>query len=145
MAGRKPIPYAAYKPLGMKDEAWRQIIEAWRNGLSDREAAFMASEATGVYIKESELKEMVEADPDLERLRDDLGSQLLSRAKMNVADAINANDKTMTRWLLEKKSPNEYASKSAIAFEGAVVELTIEEKQKMVDEFLSNLGGKDGE
>lgn len=140
-----PKPKAEYgglKPPLMKIAVWNRIIEAWRNGMSDREAAFYASEISSVHIKESDLKEMMEENPEIEDLRNNLQDSLMSKAKLNVAEAIDGKNMAMTRWLLERKRADEYSTKSAVAFEGAVVELTIEEKKKKLDEMMKDFGNE---
>ena len=54
--GRKAIPYRKLKPHGLSDNAWAEIVYAWENGLSDREASFRACRDGDTYITEAELK-----------------------------------------------------------------------------------------
>lgn len=138
--GRPKVPYRGLKPKEMRDSVWVRIVEAWKNDLSDREAAFYASEISDVHIKESDIKEMLHDYPEIEELKLNLQDGLITKAKMNVSDYVEAKDKSMTKWLLERKRAEEYSTKSAVAFEGAVVELTIEEKRKKLDDMLKDFG-----
>lgn len=135
---RKSVSYRGLKPDNMRESVWNRIIEAWRNGLSDREAAFYASEISSTYIKESDIKQMIEDDPDIGMLRDNLVSGLLSKAKMNMAEALESGDMSATKWYLDRKGADEFSTKSAIAFEGAAIELSIEDKAKALDKLMED-------
>ena len=129
------IAYNALRPKGVNVKAWNQIIESWENGLSDREAAFRASKF-GDPIKESTIKEWMSENPDISRLRDYLHSDLVSRARLNIAKEIASGNVAVSKWYLERKKADEFSTKSAVAFEGAVAELTIEEKEKKLLEMM---------
>ena len=140
MAKKQEVRYLAYKPKNMPEKAWGIIIDAWENGLSDREASFRASRDDGYYITEKEIKEMVKSDHRIEDLRDFLRSDLTSQAKLNVAKSIREGSISTTKWYLERKAPEEYSSKAALALEGAVVQVSMEEKQAEMEKFLENFG-----
>lgn len=135
-----PIPYLKLKPDGMPQKAWKEIVTAWENGLSDREASFRASRDSGIYITESEIKEMVASSPEIASLRDFLMTDIVSRAKVNIADNIRQGNISTSKWYLERKAADEFSSKAAVAFEGAVVGLTMEEKQAEIDKLLEGFG-----
>ena len=40
------------------------------------------------------------------------------------------------RWYLERKAADEFSTKQAVAFEGAVIELSLEEKEKKLKELV---------
>ena len=136
----KKVPFAKIKPRGLKGETWRLVISAWENGLSDREAAFIASRDGNAYVTESDIKEWVATDPDIASLKDFLQNDILSQAKLNIADNIREGNVSTSKWYLERKAPDEFSSKAAVAFEGAVVGLTMEEKQAEIDKLLENFG-----
>ena len=46
-------------------------------------------------------------------------------------------------WYLERKAADEFSTKSAVAFEGAVVELSLEEKEEALKRLVETFG--DGE
>lgn len=138
--GRKVIPYRKLKPHGISDNAWAEIVYAWENGLSDREASFRACRDGDTYITEAELKEIVESSAEISGLRDFLRSALVSQAKLNISESINQGNVSTAKWYLERRAPEEFSSKQAVAFEGAVVGLTMEEKQKELDKLLESFG-----
>lgn len=141
------IPYVRLKPKNIDAKAWKEIVTAWENGLSDREASFRASRDSDVYITETQIKEMVAKSPDIASLRDFLLTDIVSKAKMNIADNIRDGNISTSKWYLERKAADEFSSKAAVAFEGAVIGLTMEEKQAEIDKLLENFGmePKEGE
>ena len=126
------------KPKKLNDAAWEAIIEAWENGLSDREASFRASKISGQDITADDLRQWCKDDPELGELRANLQSELLSEAKLTVADALRGKDTRTARWYLERKAADEFSTKQAVAFEGAVVELSLEEKERRLQELVEN-------
>lgn len=139
MADNK-TPYLQLKPKGLDNRAWKEIITAWENGLSDREASFRASRDSEVYITENDIKEIVASSPEIASLRDFLMTDIVSKAKMNIADNIRQGNISTSKWYLERKAADEFSSKAAVAFEGAVIGLTMEEKQKEIDKLLEDFG-----
>lgn len=132
--------YDALKPKNVKKEVWDAVLEAWANGLSDREAAFRASEY--FHTTEKQIKEWREENADIEIIRDRLQVGLLAKAKLNIADSIEEGSVATAKWYLERKAPEEFSTKSSMQFENAVVELTIEEKQKKIEEMLKEFGNE---
>lgn len=148
--GRKKLPteekdlyWFAYKPKDWTDQAWVAVIESWQNGLSDREAAFRASQK-GDKVTPNDIRELLSARPEIADLRDFLLTSLVSESKLNVAEAIRRGDKSMSKWYLERKQPEEFSSKAALQVEAAVAELSMEEKREQAEEFLKQFGGEDG-
>lgn len=129
------MKYGGLRPKGVKISVWEEIIEAWENGLSDREAAFRASK-TGVDVTESDIKGWMKNNPDIVKLRDYLHSDLISVARLNIAEKIKDGDIAVSKWYLERKKADEFSTKGAIAFEGAVAELTLEDKQKELEKLM---------
>ena len=138
---KSKIRYAAYKPENLNDEAWEAIIDAWENGLSDREASLRAARDSGMFITEAQIKEMVAKSPEIASLREYLRCEIVSRAKLNIANSINEGSVATAKWYLERKVPEEFSTKAAVAFEGAVVGLSMEEKQAELDKLLNKFGG----
>ena len=128
--------YGALRPQGVSTKAWNAIIEAWENGLSDREAAFRAVKYSKVPIKESDIKAWMAENPDIQKLRDYLHSDLVAMARMNVAEEIRNGNTAVSKWYLERKKADEFSTKAAVAFEGAVAELSLEYKQKQLEELM---------
>ena len=142
---RQKTPYTGFRPKHINEAAWREIISSWEDGLSDREAAFRASKDSGIYITESELKELVATDENISGLKDFLQSDVISMAKKNIAGSIREGNVSTSKWLLERKAPNEYSTKASVAFEGAVVGLTMEEKQAELDKLLDDFSFGEGD
>lgn len=141
------VPFLKLKPRGLKIVTWQIILNAWENGLSDREAAFLASKDGTAYVTEEDVKGWLAENADIASLKDFLQSDLLSNAKLNIADNIRDGNVATSKWYLERKAPDEFSSKAAVAFEGAVVGLTMEEKQAEIDKLLEGfgVGSKEGE
>lgn len=142
--GRTKVPYAGLKPKELKSASWAAIVEAWENGLSDREAAFRASRNASDHIKESDIKRWIKENPDIGDLRDYLHSDILSTAKLNIVDRIREGDVRTAKWYLERKAADEFSTKAAVAFEGAAIELSLEDKEKQIEEFMKQFGGGNG-
>lgn len=138
------ILYKALKPKNVSPTAWNAVVDAWQNGLSDREAAFRASKDSAVYVKESDIKQWIKDNPDIGELRDHLHADLLSAAKLTIAEKIAAGDVRTAKWYLERKAASEFSTKSAVAFENAAIELTLEDKERKMKEFMKQFGEDDG-
>lgn len=139
----KEIPYRALKPKDISDVQWREIIDAWENGLSDREAAFRASKISGKLVTEARIKELLAESEDVGFIRDACHSEILSKAKLNIKRSVEQGNVSTSKWLLERKAPEEFSTKAAVAFEGAVASLSMDDKQKEMDEFMEQFGKKD--
>lgn len=134
--------YISLKPKKVDQSVWEIVIDCWRNGLSDREAAFRASEHTTVRITADEIKQWKKDDPDIAELCEMLKDDLKAIAKTNMAEFLRDKRAKSTMWYLEHKCPEEFSTKSAVAFEGQVIGLSLAEKdeayRKLVEDFESN-------
>jgi len=139
----KTVPFIGYKPEKVNDDIWTAVIEAWENGLSDREAAFRASRYTNIPLTANEIKQWKKNDPRIAELCEMLKDDLKATAKMNAAKLLKQGDDKTTRWYLEHKCPEEFSTKSAVAFEGAAITLSLEEKEKALKELVESF--EDGE
>lgn len=139
----KKIPYGNLKPKDVDAEVWTIVVEAWENGLSDREASLLVSRKLGVYIKASDIAKWKKDNPDIAELKEFLEVAVRTDAKLNVSEAIRAGKTKVAQWYLERKAADEFSTKSAVAFEGAVVELSLEEKEKALKDLVEQFG--DGE
>lgn len=139
MKEEKKGSYISLKPSKVSEVVWNTIIECWRNGLSDREAAFRASEHSKTRITAEDIKQWKKGDPDIADLCEMLKDDLKAIAKTNMAEFLRAKDDKSTRWYLEHKCTEEFSTKSAVAFEGQVIELSLAEKdaalKKLVEDF----------
>jgi len=139
----KTVPFIGYKPEKVNNDIWTAVIEAWENGLSDREAAFRASRYTNIPLTANEIKQWKKDDPRIAELCEMLKDDLKATAKMNAAKLLKQGDDKTTRWYLEHKCPEEFSTKSAVAFEGAAITLSLEEKEKALKELVESF--EDGE
>lgn len=139
----KKIPYANLKPKDVDAEVWTIVVEAWENGLSDREASLLVSRKLNVYVKASEIAKWKKNNPEIAELQAFLEVAVRTDAKLNVSEAIKAGKTKVAQWYLERKAADEFSTKSAVAFEGAVVELSLEEKEKALKDLVEQFG--DGE
>ena len=55
---------------------------------------------------------------------------------MVVSEAIKAGKYKVAQWYLERKAADEFSTKSAVAFEGAVVELSLDEKEQALKDLV---------
>lgn len=144
---RKKIPeetkdqyWFAYKPVDIDNATWMSIIDSWTNGLSDREAAFRASRS-GSKVTVKQLQEMKLQCSEIADLCEFLQTSLVTDSKLNIAEAIRRGDKSTSKWLLERKAPEEFSSKAALKVEAAVAELSMEDKEKQISELMAQFGG----
>lgn len=139
---RQKTAYAGLKPKNVKDATWRAVIEAWENGLSDREAAFRASKY-GEYTTVTDIKTWIRDNPDIGEVKAMLESDLRSAAKQTVADALREGDVKTAKWYLERKAADEFSTKASIEFENAVVALTLDEKENALKQYVENFESND--
>lgn len=139
------IPYLALKPLEINKNAWKVIVEAWENGLSNREASLRASRDSGCYVTETQLNEIIASSEEVASLREFLMADLVSEAKLNIANDIRKGSVSTAKWYLERKRPEEFSSKAAIAFEGSMVATSMEDKKKELEDFMAQFEVVDDE
>lgn len=132
----KKIPFKSRKPNNVSDEAWTCVVEAWENGLSDREAALITTRRTEEEITPSDIAKWKKENPEVAELQAFLEVSLRSEAKLNISEAIKAGKTKVSQWYLERKAADEFSTKSAVAFEGAVIELSMEEKEKAIKDLV---------
>lgn len=136
----KKIPYKNLKPKNVDDEVWTRVAKAWENGLSDREAALLVSRDTETVFKASDIAKWKKDNPDIAELQAFLEVAVRTDAKLNISEAIRAGKTKVAQWYLERKAADEFSTKSAVAFEGAVVELSLEEKEKALKDLVEQFG-----
>lgn len=134
------LRFGRLKPEKIKDATWWRLVEAWENGLSDREAAFFVSKHDDTdEITAEDIRIWIKDNPEIGELKANLESDLRSTAKMNIAQAMKKHDRDglqTARWYLERKASDEFSTKQAVAFEGAVIELSLEDKEKKLNELV---------
>lgn len=133
------IPFEQFKPKEMSEATWLGICDAWSNGLSDREVAFRVSKQTGENITYDEIRRLVHEDKQIAELRENLMTDLVSDAKLNVAEAVRTGDTATAKWYLERKAYDEFSTKSTVAFdEASRITLSIEDKEKALEELIES-------
>lgn len=140
---RQKTPYIRLKPKGLKDLSWRIIVEAWENGASNREVSLRLSKDTKAdQLSPSQVRELYAKNPDIADLKAMLEVDLVASARGTVAEAIKEGDVKTAKWYLERKQAEEFSTKQAVAFENAVIEVSIEDKEKalkqMIEKFESD-------
>lgn len=124
--------YDALRPYNMGEDAWNTLVEAWENGLSDKEASLLIMRNCKIYITAKAIETMCAENTEIAMLRASLLDGLIAKAKMNVAQKLNEGDIVTSKWYLEKKKASEFSSKGAQAFEKGVDDLSLEEKQRQL-------------
>lgn len=134
---RQKVPYLKFKPEKMNDATWRTIVESWENGLPDSDIAFLLAKTDETKeMTADEIRQLCKDNPKVGELRAMLLSSLMTSARTNVADAIREGDVKTSKWYLERKAADEFSTKQAVAFEGAVIELSLEEKEKALKDLV---------
>lgn len=142
---RQKVPFVKVKPKNIKDAVWTMVVEAWENGLSDREASFRVQKFLGEDLKADDIRLWCKNDPEVGELRANLQSDVLMNSKLVIADAIHSGDIKTAKWYAERKGADEFSTKQAVAFEGAVIELSMDEKEKALKEKMAEFFGENGE
>lgn len=137
------------KPEKAAADVWETVVEAWENGLSDNEAAFRVQKLLGKDLKADDIRTWCKDFPEVGELRASLQNDLLTDAKLTIAETLRdpeSKERVKTaRWYAERKGADEFSTKSAVAFEGAVVELSLAEKEKALEEKMAEFFGESGE
>ena len=139
MAKKKDNKFALQRPKAIEKGAWEILIDSWENGLSDREAVFRLNRE-GYLMTHDSLRNILDGCPKAMDVRDFLRSELVAQAKLNIAESIREGSVSTTKWYLERKAPDEFSSKAAVALESAIVQVSMEEKRAEIDKFLEGFG-----
>ncbi len=137
------------KPEEIDTDVWQMLLEAWDNGLSDNEAAFRVQKILGKDLTAKEIREWCKEYSAMGELRVSLLNELLTDTKLIIAETLrNPENKERiktARWYAERKGSEEFSTKSAVAFEGAVIDLSLDEKEQALKEKIAEFFGKNGE
>ena len=130
--------FSHLKPKELPYEQWLVLVKAWMNGLSDREAAFRVTVDTGYTLTAKDIQTFKKNNFEIAEMCEMLKDDLKATAKMNVASTLRTGDRDgkMSRWYLEHRCPEEFSTKSAVAFEGQVIGLSLAEKEKALKELV---------
>jgi hypothetical protein len=96
------------RPTVMTEEMVEKLEMLFAKGLSDREACLIAD------INPQTLYNYCNDNPEFFERKELLKEQVKTKAKLNVAEAINNNDVDLSKWYLERKSKDEFSTKQEI-------------------------------
>lgn len=125
--------YENLKPTGLDKKIFDKLIEAWKSGMSDREALFYACPDMSITL--DDLQKMYIEKPDLIILREGLKGKLVTKARKVVKEAIDKGNEKTARWYLEKKVPDEFGAKAQIEVQQPI-NVSLADKRKEMEEFM---------
>jgi hypothetical protein len=94
------------RPTVMTPETIHKLEEGFTKGFTDREASLYAD------IAPSTLYKYCEENPEFSERKELLKDSVKLRAKTNLVEAINAGDRGISQWYLERKAKDEFAQRS---------------------------------
>ena len=135
---RIATPYIQYKPKKLKDLTWRIIVSAWESGASDKEVSLLLIKEgkKADQLSATEVHQLYAKNKDICELKEMLNYDLINAARLSIAKSVKKGDVKSAKWYLERKAADEFSTKQAVAFEGAVIELSIEDKEKALKEMV---------
>ena len=80
---RQKVPFVKVKPKKVKDAVWSMVVEAWENGLSDREASFRVQKFLGEDLKADDIRFWCKDYPEVGELRANLQNDVLMNSKIS--------------------------------------------------------------
>lgn len=98
----------AGRPTVMTKDVVAKLEYAFARGLSDREASLLAE------IDPATLYRYCDAHPEFCERKELLKEQVKMKAKLVVADEIDAHNEKMATWYLERKAKDEFSTKTEI-------------------------------
>lgn len=142
---RIATPYIKYKPKKLKDLTWRIIVSAWESGASDKEVSLLLiKENKADHLSATEIHQLYSTNQEIAELKAMLNYDLINAARRSIAKSVKNGNVKSSKWYLERKAADEFSTKQAVAFEGAVIELSIEDKEKALKDMVEKFEG-DGE
>jgi len=94
------------RPTVMTPKTISRLEEAFLNGATDKEAVFLAG------ISMSTLYAYCQEHPEFSDRKEALKDMPKYTARINVIKAIDAGDKALSQWYLERKAKSEFASRT---------------------------------
>lgn len=98
----------------MTEEKIAELEECFLSGMSDREAVLKCDIALAT------LYNFCNDNKDFAERKELLKEQVKMRARQNIVQAINAGDKLLSQWYLERKAKDEFSPKSEVESTGSV-------------------------
>ena len=105
------------RPTVMTEDMIGKLELLFAKGLSDREACLIAD------ISPSTLYDYCTANPDFAERKELLKEQVKTKAKLNIAEAIEQEDIDISKWYLERKAKDEFSTKQEISGDIAITKL----------------------
>lgn len=96
------------RPTVMTKETLEKLEMLFAKGLTDREACLIAN------INPSTLYLYCQDNPDFSERKELLKDNIRIKAKLNLAEAIEAKDIDNSKWYLERKAKDEFSTKQEI-------------------------------
>lgn len=96
------------RPTVMTEEMIRKLELLFAKGLTDREACLIAD------LSPSTLYDYCTANPEFAERKELLKEQPKTKAKLNIAEAIEKEDVDISKWYLERKAKDEFSTKQII-------------------------------
>lgn len=115
----------------------RLLRAAWREGMPDRKAALYAG------ITPEELKELLRVDTSLVFTRNAMIGKNLEiemAARKNVNRSVSDGNVDSSKWLLERKVPEEFSTKGQVSVQSDDF-ATIEDKKAQLEKMMEKFGG----
>lgn len=97
------------RPTVMTEAMISKLELLFSQGLSDREACLIAD------ISTTALYDYCTANPEFAERKELLKDNPKIKAKLNIAEAIEAKDIDMSKWYLERKAKDEFSTKQEIS------------------------------
>lgn len=122
-----------------RTKIYRKLRKAWAAGMPDRKAAQYAG------IPADELKDLIRLDAKLALMRSGVMSKALEveiAARTNVNRSIKEEGNVdSSKWLLERKVPEEFSTKSQVAVQADDF-ATIDDKKAQLEKMMEKFGSE---
>lgn len=114
----------------MTKETIGKLEEAFLFGATDREASLFAN------IHPDTLYAYCQANPSFSDRKELLKEQVKVRAKQNIANGIHAGEKMLSQWYLERKSKDEFSTRTEATGAGGkdLIPDTSDEVKKLTEQ-----------
>lgn len=110
-----------------------KLVKAYRAGLNHRQAAIHCG------IAHSDLLEYLSYDEKFRMRAEGLQEHTIIQSKLNLAKDIEKGKTSSSKWLLERKAPEEFSTKQDILLNGNALGESEEEREKQLKEALNSL------
>lgn len=94
------------RPTVITAEIIAKLEQAFSYGATDKEACFIAG------IGDRTLYDYCQANPEFSQRKEALKDLVKYQARVNIGNAINEGDKSLSQWYLERKAKDEFSQKT---------------------------------